>query len=193
MGRGKGISKKPISNNAPRQFSLPAQIFAGDKPEQKHFRLIRNITNHPKPKGGLWTSSLYGQSSAWGQSGIHGEQQLWKTELRKDLKIFSVQNLQDLKDLKMKYPIEGNTNLKEFLEDAGTIEKNLDKELTDSLLGMSQSLIDYESFSKDYNGLHMTQGAIYESMEVSFPGELSTWDTESTLWTQWCFDEFEQF
>lgn len=193
-------------------WQMPAQIFLGSPPSKKKFKKASLNPNKPKPSHGLWTSSLKESfenekfASAWCEleDRIYGpsegsSKKIWNLEINPGTKVFSIQKYDDIEWLKEKYPLSKKT----IEENTFNMFKELlPKETADFMASVdfySIPLVDYDVFSKDYQGLHVSSEAIRESRGF-YTGDdferkrdwLNFWDVESTVWFDWVFGEAKE-
>lgn len=194
-------------------WQMPAQIFLGATPSKKKFKKASLNPNKPKPSYGLWTSSLRENfengkfASDWcefedciyGSSEAGSSHKVWNIEIKPGTKVFSIQKYDDIEWLKEKYPLSKKTIEQNTFN---MFKEQLPKETADFMASVdfySIPLVDYDMFSKDYQGLHVSSEAIRESRGF-YTGDdferkrdwLNSWDVESTVWFDWVFGESKE-
>lgn len=148
---------------------MKPQLFVhGEEPDPEKFDKVQNREAFWKPKGGLWTSTLDGDSSAWidwckrerwGLSEGMGKFALYPED---DVDVFVVDVYDDLEQLVEDYPRD---------------------------IQFPRPLIDFEKMAEDYDGMQVTERGQAETRfgKVNLYG----WDCESTFWFNWCFEDVD--
>jgi hypothetical protein len=138
---------------------------------------IRNITNHPKPDGGFWTSTELSPGRSQWTEWLEAEarrkpETAWGLEPDPNARIFHVRSREDEQFLRSKYPAVAEDEIGKILRSFGS------------------NVIDWERVAKDYDAVNYQPFAgIDDSGEMS---AFSMWDVESTLWMRWSFLSIEQ-
>jgi len=172
---------------------MKSQLFVGHlEPSPTLLQPVQN-TMFIKPDGGIWTSTYLGKEhgSDWvrylrnlneGRVSLNG----YLLYPEKDLNIYIIDTYEDLEKLMAKYSC-----VPQYVKEMGF-------ELP-SVYG-----INFEEFSKQYDGLHLTyEGQINTRHSLSFQFNdgsfeaihrkynLYGYDVECTWFSKWCFDKVE--
>ena len=145
------------------------QLHLGGKPTPNNLKPVRNHEFLPKPKGGLWTSSLVEITSEWEvwcEANGYGKpnyDKRWVLIPNEDAKILHINSAQQLDQYVSLFPPE-------------TL-KGINFDLINSFCRMH--LFNWIEIAKVYDAVHITKP---RSMG------LSTWDVESTVWFRWKFN-----
>jgi hypothetical protein len=133
--------------------------------------LLVPITNcqFVKPRGGFWTSTFDGQSSAWVD---------WcRAEEYCDV------------DSYRWFLLEPRATARILIIDTSADMERLYERYFDASTGLSfLSAIDFEAMAQDYDAMRLTESAVWAT-RLSLPHNLYGWDCESTCWFRWCFTE----
>lgn len=157
--------------------TLPIQLYMtnGDEPDASEFESVENGHLEVKPFGGLWTSSFIpdGEHDSdwlrWCETeGYFAGRVRWYLWPEEDLDILEVDTLDDLREIVDRYP-----------------------ETEKYTLDIHHSAIDFEAIAADgWDALHLTEEGQWNTR---MPGRenpnLYGWDSECTLWFNWCFEE----
>lgn len=149
----------------------PQLFLHSERPRPEFVEPISNPeTPIPKPEGGIWTSTG-NTTSAWlewcQREGYwpHDPTRVFKLVPEDDLNIYEIDSL---------------TDLKAMLEEAGTVNP--------------ESAFVIPNFERlatsEYDGIHLTEAGEADT-RYSSP-TLYGWDTECTLFFDWCFESVEE-
>ncbi len=150
------------------------QLYIGERPLPEKMQPVKDWRGWCKPIGGLWTSTHIPRvGSAWTQwCDVEGyglpEGDSWGGWLllpREDARVYTVDNLGDLTNLQMDYP------LPEGVERCGMLFLNLS----------------FESMAQDYDAMRLTEEGQWATRFTT--PSLYGWDCESTVWFRWAFKE----
>lgn len=149
------------------------------KPRKENLIEVNNNRGFIKPQGGFWTSTYDQQlrgsewveaaRDMWGEN--HPSQDTdnwWVLEPEEDIRIFTVDDFEDLKEL----------------------VKHYNYEVPEMVITMF-ALLDFEKIAEKYDGIHLTSRG-QAATRLSHPS-LYGWDCESTLWFRWCFRSVVKF
>jgi hypothetical protein len=120
-----------------------------------------------KPEGGLWTSTLLPKSgSDWVEWCAIEDfdapyEKIWHVLKPLPARILVIDSLADLEAVLPKYSVK---------------------------LALSLRYPDFEKLATAWDAIHLTSRGQVET-RLSYPDNLYGWDSESTLWFRWCFDE----
>jgi hypothetical protein len=140
--------------------------------------LIRSVRNndisylrHQKPRGGLWTSSLVGGTSAWIEWCKSEEEgwlrtPIWEATPTSDVRVREIDSYGDLEKLATTY---GWTSPSPYS-------------------GREEWYLDWVAVGKDYDAIHLTEKGEGET-RISGPLTLYGWDCETVFWYRWKFEE----
>ncbi len=147
----------------------------------------------PKPRGGLWTSSLRGGECEWiewcRESGFYeGVERAFLLEVEDGVRVLTVDTLEDLKEVVAEYGLYGYTG--DPLGDGPSVVYPGD---LDRLEGWfpAHFVPNFEGVAGDFDGFRVTSRGQRET-RFSMPLNLYGWDSESTLWFDWCFESVEE-
>jgi len=142
-------------------------------PCEARFKPIRN-RSFVKPENGLWTSTWLGEPkvSGWvewcrSESFSIGGHQTWLLTPKPEARIAVVREMQDLKTLLNRYPLQRGKSEDHFMQ-----------------------YLDFERMAQDFDGMHLTEAGQWET-RLTQPS-LYGWDCESTCWFRWMFDGVKQ-
>lgn len=149
----------------------PQLIMSAIRPNQAAVQPIRYDSEHPKPHGGVWTSSDQGDGTSE-----------WTDEKEKAGRLESVWQLVPEKDVRI-YTVASQAD-EERLMSAYKAQLPADEYEAKLQHWAKSGVIDWEAFARDWDALHYTPG--YRHTDLS---AFSQWDVESTLWTRWAFTD----
>lgn len=141
-------------------IKLKQQLHAGKISPKEHNYKIENKKMFPKPDGGTWTSSFEEESGSSWMAFCGMEQVDWLREkgfvckIDKKAKILKIDTLADLKGILRNYGV--------------------------SKTPLEGQTLDFEKLSKDYDGVHLTEGGQWRT-RLTTPDNLYGWDVESTV------------
>lgn len=136
--------------------------------------LFLPITNAQfvKPRGGLWTSTYDGLTSAWvewcvaEQYGSFDTTRWFLLTPAPAMRVLTVDSVADMTALYEQY--------------------------VDRSIGLPfLNAIDFEAMARDYDAMHVTERGQHAT-HLSLPRNLYGWDCESTCWFRWCFTTIEE-
>jgi hypothetical protein len=144
-----------------------------------------DMPTRKKPKYGLWTSSWrqVSQDSGWiewcrGSDFTEVEKGYWfLLTPREDVKLYEINTYADLERLVREYGYE--TRMYQKLREA------MPHDVSNYLA------LDFERLAREYDGVHLTERG-NARLHLSYPLDLNSWDSESTLWFRWRFTEVKR-
>lgn len=138
--------------------------------------VVTNRDFFVKPFGGLWTSTLVDNSSAWvdwcrdENFGEPDKMNWFVLHPKQDARVYVINTLSDLRRLIARYP-------------------HPDRE--QQIYGRMFGYVDFPRIALDYDAVHLTDAG-QQATRHSEPS-LYGWDCESTLWFRWQFTEVTQW
>ena len=167
--------------------NIPPQLHVGRiKPTKEFIRPIMNQETGKKPWGGLWTSTFLGEEagSGWVQNCLKNEifipeGGMWSSWLltpSKQAKIFIIDGPEDADTLYEKY------GYYPFGEPVIP------------LLGEGMKGINFEKMKEEWDAVHLTFKGFGTTRcrFDNFSHELYGWDSESTVWFRFLFEEVKE-
>lgn len=168
---------------------LEIQVFYGETPDPARFRSPRLI-NHNKPSGCFWTANYQPGENLWKEyaeaSFGRTTGKLYKVSFKPEIKVYDIRSKADLDFLEEEFPLD-------------SIDKTHRDFDTRQPFSSMRPLFDYEKFANDsrFQGFRVKEEALFSSswnpeVEGKTFSPFNLWDIESTCWTNWCFEDFEE-
>lgn len=162
--------------------SLPDQLWMSvdrkEPPSNERMDPIGENVLPIKPKGGLWTSTYTPNAefdSDWLRwcytEGYIAGTYAFRLKVEPDLDIVEIRGMKDLRRVVDKYSMD---------------------EYKNRITRDHEYPIDFESMAEDYDAMRLTEeGQVDTRMPGMDEPDLYGWDSESTLWFNWCFTDVE--
>lgn len=185
QGKTRPVTKP--SGKPPKKIVRSSRKFVGIKPQKKmpaqlsigvgRLQRILPVQNRKtgwrnKPRGGFWTSTFLPRgrfTSDWvcflGEEALEEKRKHLLLQVKSSAKVFHIDSESDLTELIKKYPDTAMMERQKSFMQYGSVD----------------APIDWESVSKVYDGVHLTEKGQHETRDSS-PYDLSGWDAESTVW-----------
>lgn len=147
------------------------------EPKPEEFDPVEENRLHCKPHGGMWTSTYtpeHEYDSDWirwcSYEGFMSGRHAWRLTVKDDLRIIEVDDMEDLWAVVQRFE----------LEDYGPTSPIRDRAL------------DFRFMAEEYDAMRLTkEGQERTRLTGARKPDLYGWDSESTLWFRWAFEDVE--
>lgn len=158
--------------------TLGPQIHVGQMPTAEGFVAASDgsgVLLQLKPVGGLWTSTLIGDTTGWvdwcrgEEFGDVDRRAWWQLNPEPDARVLVIDGEDDLRAVADAFPVETGWG---------------------DVPGLPSRTVSFDAMiAAGYDALRVTQEGHWETRYT--PGHLNTysWDCESTVWLSWCFTD----